>query len=359
MRRLEDVGLGKYRRGFQSNEIDGEMLLALEESELGELGIPSWSGDRRRLMEAIARLREQAGREDTDPPHAANDAGESEVGQWLMSAGFGRFRQLFAQFRVESLAEVSQMERDDLAEMGVPDGGGQLGRLMAAIGGLRYTFQTGSISVRGSPPNVDGSARARSVFGDVSYRSGRSRRMKEDDAESRWETETAVTGMTGVSKQTGVSGHTAKSDSTAKSRSKSRDKKKRPVMDFLFISESVEVSDVFGQRWNKMTAHLFNNKLLLFVGHKKPEPNAEPKATHILDGLIVDDSEKRVTPPRHCCSLLAAFVSSLYLGVREERPMRCSLSRASSRVFPTTYSSLSRTPRLGPLPMSCDLCHSC
>ena len=162
------------------------MLLALEESELGELGIPSWSGDRRRLMEAIARLREQAGREDTDPPHAANDAGESEVGQWLMSAGFGRFRQLFAQFRVESLAEVSQMERDDLAEMGVPDGGGQLGRLMAAIGGLRYTFQTGSISVRGSPPNVDGSARARSVFGDVSYRSGRSRRMKEDDAGASW-----------------------------------------------------------------------------------------------------------------------------------------------------------------------------
>jgi uncharacterized protein YidB (DUF937 family) len=56
---LEEIGLGKYADAFRSNDIDFDVLPALGQDELKELGVSL--GDRQRLLKAIAaRLRTAA-----------------------------------------------------------------------------------------------------------------------------------------------------------------------------------------------------------------------------------------------------------------------------------------------------------
>jgi class 3 adenylate cyclase len=56
---LRDLGLERYWPAFQENEIEAEVLPELTESDLAALGLPL--GPRRKLLKAIAALREGAG----------------------------------------------------------------------------------------------------------------------------------------------------------------------------------------------------------------------------------------------------------------------------------------------------------
>lgn len=146
---LNDIGMGKYRQQFQVNEIDGEMLLQLKEHDLGEIGVPAWSGDRQRIFAAIDVLKNP----DASPPPvnpALSLAGgyggggsmamlgsasvsaaslarpmerlpDSPVNEWLLSTGFGRFRAIFSQYQILELHDLCQMERQDLLDLGIPD----------------------------------------------------------------------------------------------------------------------------------------------------------------------------------------------------------------------------------------------
>lgn len=130
------------------------MLMTLREPDLEELQIPAWSGDRTRLLNAIAQLKANAAavaNGERAPPLAQPQVAAAPVGgpppdersmnspagQWLVSAGFGRLRGLLGQAGVYELSDVAELEREDLVAMGVTDAGGQLGRLQAAISGLR------------------------------------------------------------------------------------------------------------------------------------------------------------------------------------------------------------------------------
>lgn len=139
---LNDIGMGKYRQQFQVNEIDGEMLMQLKELDLGEIGVPAWSGDRQRIFAAIEHLKNP----NASPPPvnpapsvvggyggvsvAGSVAGsarqmervpDSPVNEWLLSTGFGRFRAIFSQYQILELHDLCQMERQDLLDLGIPD----------------------------------------------------------------------------------------------------------------------------------------------------------------------------------------------------------------------------------------------
>ena len=57
---LDQLGLGRYADAFAANDIDAEMLRDLTADELRELGVASL-GHRKRILEAISRLRDAAG----------------------------------------------------------------------------------------------------------------------------------------------------------------------------------------------------------------------------------------------------------------------------------------------------------
>ena len=236
---LDDIGMGKYRQQFELNEIDGEMLLQLEDKDLGEIGVPAWSGDRQRISAAILHLKDPSA-----PPPPVNPAPsvagsvagggrpyeklpDTPVNEWLLSAGFGRFRTTFTQYHIFELHDLCQMERQDLLDLGIPDQGGQLGRLEASIAGLRYTLQA---------------SHAAMGLG----RGAASRAMSAADDQSRWETETVSTTRSGKSKSS--------------KRGKSKERKK---IDFSLIEEAVKVSDIYGHAWDKRYAKLEANRLCL------------------------------------------------------------------------------------------------
>ena len=56
---LRSLGLGKYEALFRENDIDETVLLTLTAEDLKELGVTSF-GHRRKLLEAIAALRDDA-----------------------------------------------------------------------------------------------------------------------------------------------------------------------------------------------------------------------------------------------------------------------------------------------------------
>ena len=58
---LAEQGLEQYAEAFVANAIDGEVLRTLTEDDLKELGV-SALGHRKRLLEAIAALREESAR---------------------------------------------------------------------------------------------------------------------------------------------------------------------------------------------------------------------------------------------------------------------------------------------------------
>ena len=274
---LDDIGMGKYRQQFQVNEIDGEMLLQLQDQDLGEVGVPAWSGDRQRILSAIQHLKNpDAPPPPVNPVSIAGAAGggramerlpDNPVNEWLLSTGFGRFRTTFTQHGIFELHDLCQMERNDLLELGIQDQGGQLGRLEAAISGLRYTLQSSHAAF--GAPALRG-ALGRPVGGTLS----------QFDAESKWETETVSTARSGKSKSS--------------RRSKSKESRKKKRIDFSHIEEAVKVSDIFGHVWDKRFATLEANRLCLYKGAKAPtDRNEKPKTDILLDGLIIDDSEKK------------------------------------------------------------------
>jgi class 3 adenylate cyclase/tetratricopeptide (TPR) repeat protein len=63
---LESLGLGQFARAFIEQQIDGEVLLDLTDPDLQSLGLPL--GPRKRLLLAIAELRERGGLPRTDAP---------------------------------------------------------------------------------------------------------------------------------------------------------------------------------------------------------------------------------------------------------------------------------------------------
>src|SRR5215469_569526 len=66
---LRDLGLERYEPVFRENEIDAEVLPQLTESDLAALGLPI--GPRRKLLTAIAALREAGHTEAATPGIAA------------------------------------------------------------------------------------------------------------------------------------------------------------------------------------------------------------------------------------------------------------------------------------------------
>jgi class 3 adenylate cyclase len=63
---LRSLGLGKYEALFRENDIDETVLPNLTAEDLKELGV-AWRGHRRKLLDAIATLRADAG---SKPPSA-------------------------------------------------------------------------------------------------------------------------------------------------------------------------------------------------------------------------------------------------------------------------------------------------
>ena len=61
---LAEIGLGRYDAVFASNEIDFDVIRSLSDADLRELGLAL--GDRKRLLQAVARLDEQRAT-DTSP----------------------------------------------------------------------------------------------------------------------------------------------------------------------------------------------------------------------------------------------------------------------------------------------------
>jgi hypothetical protein len=61
--------LQRYEAAFRENEIDGEVLRELEESDLEKIGIPL--GPRKLLLKAIRALGTGAPAEEVPPPVAA------------------------------------------------------------------------------------------------------------------------------------------------------------------------------------------------------------------------------------------------------------------------------------------------
>src|SRR5215472_14543318 len=63
---LRGLGLEQYEQAFRENEVDAEVLLELTESDLASLGMPL--GPRRKLLKAIARLRQGVPPSPTEQP---------------------------------------------------------------------------------------------------------------------------------------------------------------------------------------------------------------------------------------------------------------------------------------------------
>jgi hypothetical protein len=57
---LRSLGLGKYEALFRENDIDDTVVLTLTAEDLKELGVTSF-GHRRKLLDAVAALRSDAG----------------------------------------------------------------------------------------------------------------------------------------------------------------------------------------------------------------------------------------------------------------------------------------------------------
>jgi SAM domain (Sterile alpha motif) len=56
---LDETGLGSYEQVFASNKIDFDVIRSVTDADLRELGLAL--GDRKRLLQAVAKLHEQPG----------------------------------------------------------------------------------------------------------------------------------------------------------------------------------------------------------------------------------------------------------------------------------------------------------
>ena len=112
---LRSLGLGQYEAAFRDNDIDGEILRELTAEDLIGLGIGS-IGHRRKLLAAIAALRETPERAPTAPqPERAKTAPRSE----LADAAVGERRQLTIMFCdvVGSTELATRLDPEDLRDV--------------------------------------------------------------------------------------------------------------------------------------------------------------------------------------------------------------------------------------------------
>lgn len=93
---LENLGLGQYAEAFVANHIDGPLLRDLSGDDLRELGVASL-GHRKRLLDAIAKLRD-------DAPAGAPDAERRQVA--VMFADLCRFTELSSALGAEEMRRI-------------------------------------------------------------------------------------------------------------------------------------------------------------------------------------------------------------------------------------------------------------
>ncbi len=111
---LRGLGLERYDQAFRDNEIDEKVLLGLTADDLKDLGV-TLVGHRRRLLDAIAALREGAAPVGGSPlPTPPPPAGEGRVG-----AGGAERRQLTVMFcdLVGSTALSARLDPEDMREV--------------------------------------------------------------------------------------------------------------------------------------------------------------------------------------------------------------------------------------------------
>ena len=83
---LRDLGLERYERAFQENEVGLDILPELTAEDLKEIGVIP-VGDRRRLLKAIADLRRSGGSDaEPAPGQIDSSAGVDEAAKWPSQA---------------------------------------------------------------------------------------------------------------------------------------------------------------------------------------------------------------------------------------------------------------------------------
>jgi class 3 adenylate cyclase len=110
---LAEIGLGRYDAVFASNEIDFDVIRSLTDADLRELGLAL--GDRKRLLQAIARLDGQPAI-DTSTPVVAPSTASGPIRQETVSPG-GERRQLTVMF-CDLVGSTALSQRLDPEELG-------------------------------------------------------------------------------------------------------------------------------------------------------------------------------------------------------------------------------------------------
>jgi class 3 adenylate cyclase len=111
---LRGLGLGKYEAAFRENEIDETVLPNLTAEDLKDLGV-GIVGHRRKLLDALAALRTDAG--DAKPPSA--DAATTSAAPSVPAEDRAERRQVTVMFSdlVGSTALSGRMDPEDLREV--------------------------------------------------------------------------------------------------------------------------------------------------------------------------------------------------------------------------------------------------
>ena len=107
---LRSLGLGKYEALFHENDIDEKVLPTLTAEDLKELGVTSF-GHRRKLVDAIAALRTDAGLkvDQATPSVAPNASPEDRAERRQVTVMFSDL--------VGSTALSARMDPEDLREV--------------------------------------------------------------------------------------------------------------------------------------------------------------------------------------------------------------------------------------------------
>ena len=110
---LRSLGLGKYEALLRENDIDGTVLLTLTAEDLKELGVTSF-GHRRKLVDAIAALRNDAGLREP-----STDQATASVALGTSPEDRAERRQVTVMFSdlVGSTALSARMDPEDLREV--------------------------------------------------------------------------------------------------------------------------------------------------------------------------------------------------------------------------------------------------
>jgi len=109
---LKEHGLGKHTAAFlQSGVDDMETLLALDERDMQDLGLPMFHRQRlcRRLDEMRSKMR---------PESQANHP----VGQFMQNAGLGQYAAVLIRNGFDEMETLMEIEDSDLKEFGMPRG---------------------------------------------------------------------------------------------------------------------------------------------------------------------------------------------------------------------------------------------